>query len=395
MKLAYIVENYGQLSETFVTDLVTGLGQEGIVGRVFTDKSFATPYGGFDLCETPFCHKGQFSTRWLGRCERLLGGSGLEARLGRRSARKILLPALQSFGAEVAYIDHGNNAILAREALVELGVPFVVHFHGRDASKLLASTDYQAEVRNVFCDALAVIVASHHIGRRLVLAGCPPEKIRHVSLGVDFNRIPEPQWEQRRGLPFSVIHVGRLVEKKQPIALLHAFSIVSKHIPEATLTFIGDGPLRSQLEDRVAILGLGASVRMAGPLAHDSVLEELQQHRIYAQHCVTDSQGDQEGFSVSMLEAAACGLPVVSTFHDGIPENVLDGKTGFLVPEYDFEAMAERIIRLLIDHELAEKMGAVGRLRVAENFRIEQRVAAIHAILREVVFHSTQPEKGC
>ena len=104
---------------------------------------------------------------------------------------------------------------------------------------------------------------------------------------------------------------------------------------------------------------------------------------IYAQHCVTSNQGDQEGFSVSMLEAAFFGLPVVSTLHNGIPENVLNNKTGLLVNEYDFEEMARKIIELLDNKLFLEKIGNEGRSRVIKNFDIRNRIKSINSLLYE------------
>lgn len=387
MRIAYIVENYGQISETFVTDLVDGIARSGAEVRVFEDRHLAAchrPTGEFSVGETGFTTRHRAPVNWLGRLGKVALGRDVAPSLRRHLARRALLEPLRAFKPDVAYIDHGNNAVLARPALKFLGVPFVAHFHGRDASQLLGSNDYCEQLQRVFHDAAALVVASEHIRRRLVLAGCPGEKIHLVHLGVDVSAIPVPDWKERQKLPPSIIHLGRLVEKKNPLALLHAFALVKEKIPDATLTMVGDGPLRGEVERRATRLGLAGAVRLTGALPHKLALAELRQHRVYAQHCVTDSRGDQEGFNVSFLEAAAYGLPVVSTLHDGIPENVVDGETGFLVPEFHFEAMAERLVVLLSDPDLMEVMGRAGRRRVEERFRFEQRAAKILALLKAV-----------
>ncbi len=387
MKLAYIVENYGQISETFVTDLVDGIARAGVDLRVFEDRHLAGchgPTGDFSVAETGYATQYRSAVNWIGRLSKVSTRRDVGPGLRRFFAYRTLVEHLRAFGPDIAYIDHGNNAVLARAALMALGVPFVVHFHGRDASELLGSNDYREQIQRVFDDAAAVVVASLHIRRRLVLAGCPVEKIHLVHLGVNVDAIPDPDWETRRRLPPSVIHLGRLVEKKNPLALLHAFRLVNDKIPESTLTMVGDGPLRPLVEKRVARLRLTGAVHLAGALPHKEAIAELKKHRLYAQHSVTDSRGDQEGFSISILEAAANGLPVVSTLHDGIPENVVDGETGYLVPEFNYEVMAGRMIQLLSDHSLVEAMGRAGRKRVEEHFRFEQRVKSILALLETV-----------
>ena len=274
--------------------------------------------------------------------------------------------------------------MLVRSALKALEIPYVVHFHGRDASHLFGSKVYAEQLEDVFADSAGMIVASGHIRRRLILAGCPDEKIHLIPLGVQVDKIPEPDWASRRSIKPSVVHLGRLVEKKNPLALLHAFSIVKSQVPEATLTIIGDGPLRAPVERRIRELGLTDSVSLTGALPNDRALAELARHSLYAQHCVTDSSGDQEGFNISFLEAAASGLPVVSTLHDGIPENVVHGETGFLVPEYDYESMAERMVQLLRDPARMEAMGRAGRDRVASKFQFAHRADRIVSLLRRL-----------
>ena len=104
--------------------------------------------------------------------------------------------------------------------------------------------------------------------------------------------------------------------------------------------------------------------------------------RLYIQHSATGIDGDQEGFGVSIAEASLLGIPVVSTFHNGIPEQVLDGETGFLVPEYAIDAFADRMRRFLETPELSQKLGNAGRERIASNYPVSRRVGEIEKLLQ-------------
>jgi len=117
-------------------------------------------------------------------------------------------------------------------------------------------------------------------------------------------------------------------------------------------------------------------------MPHESALELLSNHWVYAQHSVTAMNGDQEGFAISPAEAAAYELPVVSTLHNGIPEHVIDGVTGFLVREFDYESMAERIIQLLQNPDLSMKMGQNGRKNILKLNNPEKRIESVHSILQ-------------
>ncbi|MCH8328093.1 MAG: glycosyltransferase family 4 protein [Candidatus Marinimicrobia bacterium] len=146
-------------------------------------------------------------------------------------------------------------------------------------------------------------------------------------------------WQERLQAYPSVVFLGRLTGKKNPIALIHAFALVRASVPKAKLTIIGDGPLREKLVKRIEVLGLQSAVTILGVLDQEAAWNEMRHHWIYAQHSVSSISGDQEGFALSLAEAAAHELPVVSTWHNGIPENVIHGETGYLVREFDYEEM--------------------------------------------------------
>ena len=109
----------------------------------------------------------------------------------------------------------------------------------------------------------------------------------------------------------------------------------------------------------------------------------MNKHWIYAQHSVTAISGDKEGYAISPAEAAAHELPVVSTIHNGIPEHVIDGETGFLVPEFDYESMAERIIQLIQNPMLAKKMGRAGRNNILALNNPQKRIDKIYNLLEK------------
>ena len=120
---------------------------------------------------------------------------------------------------------------------------------------------------------------------------------------------------------------------------------------------IGDGYLLQDVISLVKQFKLESRVKLLGSLDHEQVLSWMRKATIYVQHSVTTENGDQEGYPNSILEAQCSGLPVVSTIHAGIPEIVIDGETGYLVQEFDFEAMAERITHLLSEPHLIYRMG--------------------------------------
>lgn len=140
---------------------------------------------------------------------------------------------------------------------------------------------------------------------------------------------------------------------------------------------IGDGPLRRQLENLVRQSKLDSIVTFHGALDGREIAEILDRSHLFVLTSVTAQNGDQEGTPVSLLEAQAAGLPVISTRHSGIPEIVMDGKSGFLIPERDVHALADCLIRLLDHPELWPDLGQNGRAWVEKNFEASKCTDAL------------------
>ena len=222
MKIAYITANFGLISETFITDLAEGLSKSGHSIKIFCQSNSYSGETKLEIEEVQFLTVTSIVDKLGYRIDKLLGQQG-ELRNYQRQVHQIektLLPALKNYQPNVAYIDFGNVAALAYSALEHLNIPFVVHFHGSDISSALNNPPYRQELENVFRYASALIVASNHIRRLLILEGAPPEKIHLVRLGINLEGlIPQP-WNEHKSLPPSLVFLGRFTPKKHPVALL-------------------------------------------------------------------------------------------------------------------------------------------------------------------------------
>jgi glycosyltransferase involved in cell wall biosynthesis len=136
--------------------------------------------------------------------------------------------------------------------------------------------------------------------------------------------------------------------------LLRAFAYIQREIPGAVLTVVGDGSQRNALENLASALHL-ANTNFTGRVEHDEINRHYSAVDIYLNASKVDNQ------PLSILEAFACGLPVVTTDAGGIPDIVTDEITGFLVPVGDHESLAKRALHLLTHQELAAPMIESGR----------------------------------
>jgi glycosyltransferase involved in cell wall biosynthesis len=264
----------------------------------------------------------------------------------------------------------------------DLGIPLVVCFHGYDAFHGNIVRQYEKEYRTLFREAHRIIAVSELMMRRLRALGARCEKLVHLPAFVDLERFAPVD---HSALPPNFLAVGRFAETKSPHLTILAFHRVAQRIPEARLTIVGKGgggELHEACVILVRSLGLEDRVQLAGVLPHEEVAMEMRRARVFVQHSVTAPEtDDMEGKPVAVMEAMASGLPVVTTRHSGIVELIEDGVTGLLVDEYDFEAMAEAMLRLAHDDELVWRIGRNASSRIRGDPLIRNHAE----ILEEVV----------
>jgi glycosyltransferase involved in cell wall biosynthesis len=227
------------------------------------------------------------------------------------------------------------------------------------------------------------IAASTAIERILRADGIPASRIVTVHEGIDADRIAhiEPaSVHEALWLPTQAPVVGNvaaLVTHKGHRHLIDAAAILLRDVPDARVVILGDGELRATLEHQVKQLHLEKHVLLPG--FREDVLALLKGFDIFVMSSET------EGLGTSILDAMACGKPVVGTNTGGIPEVIEDGVTGLLVEPRHPEALAEAITILLRDDGLRTRMGAAGLARVREHFTVDRMIEATIAVYEQVL----------
>ncbi len=241
----------------------------------------------------------------------------------------------------------------------------VAHAHGYDVSTRLRSPYWREQYRRL--NAVdAVVTVSRESADLLADLGIRPELLHVIPCGTDVPETP-PAHPPRDGV--RVIAVGRLVEKKNPLATIQAFARATDATETVHLDVVGAGPLEPACRRLIEELGVSSRVTLHGALPHETILAMLAAADIFVQHSVTDpATGDKEGLPVAILEAMARALPVVSTRHAGIPEAVHDGLTGLLVAERDIDGMARGLRALVGDPARRQALGLAGWQRAQERF---------------------------
>ena len=148
---------------------------------------------------------------------------------------------------------------------------------------------------------------------------------------------------------------------------------------------IGDGRLLEACKQTARMLEIEANVDFLGPRSHSEVAAAMRSARAFVQHSIRAYDGNSEGTPNVVMEAGATGLPVVATRHGGILDVVIDGETGLLVDEGDFDGMAECMVRLAEDPSLAARLGKAARERICAEFSQEQSINKLWCIIESAV----------
>ena len=295
--------------------------------------------------------------------------------------------AFRQHGVSVVLAEYGDVGVQVLPACTQLKIPLVVHFHGYDASVHEVLEKLREPYVQMFKEAAGIIAVSRAMQSKLISMGASADKVFYNPYGIDCDKFTGANPANASPI---FLAVGRFVEKKGPLLTIRAFHSVHKRNPDVRLRMIGDGQLLDPCKALVQKLGLDGAVTFLGGQSQAVVQEEMRNARCFVQHSLQAVSGDCEGTPVGILEAGASGLPVISTRHAGIPDVVIEGETGFLVDERDFEGMAEHMLLLAQDPVLAQRMGEAARRRIADVFSMEGAILGLWRII-EACMNGVKP----
>jgi glycosyltransferase involved in cell wall biosynthesis len=366
--LCIIKPNKGTVSETFITEHINRLAGN---KRVLYGGSFPV-----------YDHNG----RYLIRSKIGLLSYIIQKRIFNRKnigvRNRALVNYLKHEKIDVVFAEYGTVGAMVTQACKMAGIPLVVNFHGADIYQKDSYAEYHKYYKTMFAYASAIVAVSADMVEKLVDAGAPRNNVYWNPCGVDTGKFAPVDIEASG--PYF-LSVGRFVEKKSPQSVVKAFGLITRSVPDAHLWMVGTGPLFDETKDLAKTLGLSDRLTFTGALTSDKIIELFKQTRCFVQHSVTAPDGDQEGTPVTILEAGASGIPIVSTLHAGIKQAVVNHKTGYLVPEHDIEGMAAYMVKIAQDVQLAIRLGKAGREHMLSVYAIEKRIAVLDDVIQKSV----------
>ncbi len=292
--------------------------------------------------------------------------------------------------ADVIFIQYLTFAVKLSKVLNTTNKPIYVHTHGFDVtwdlrlhenpSKTVHLKTYVENVKSLNSNVF-FIANSQDTKMKLLELNIPESNIHLKYLGTE---IPPQVDDKPNGFEesFNLLFLGRLVDFKGPDMVIEAFNIACQKGLKGNLFIAGDGPLRPMCELMKVKSDYGDRIHLLGPVSKSKADELRNKSNVFIAHnCKGPITKQEEAFGVSIIEAMAAKLPVITGANAGVKETVINNKTGFLHEPFDVERQAELILYLYNNPQLRSEIGNAGRERVKKKFSYEAEKMTFSKIL--------------
>jgi colanic acid/amylovoran biosynthesis glycosyltransferase len=292
--------------------------------------------------------------------------------------------------ARLMHVHFGNAGWEMLETKRATGLPMVTAFYGADVSQIPRDPIWRLRYKDLFEDGELFLAEGGAMRRALLDLGCPFDKVVVQRLGVDVDALPFVARRPNATGTVKVLIAATFREKKGIPDALRAVERVRHRFPKLEVTLIGDATSKPGDHDEkrriLEILGrLQGTVTWETFIPYPLFRGVLLEHHVFLSPSVTARDGDSEGGApVSIIEAQATGMPIVSTFHADIPEVVVPGESALLSAERDVDGLAENLAQLVAEPGKWEAMGKAGRAHVEAQHNVRVQVARLEQLYSQV-----------
>ena len=373
MKILMYAQSIGTATETFIHQDAVRLSKKNdllYVCDTIADSGNYTLYENIKVIEP-----GRMNI-----LHRLLWKFDILMNLYNKRFSQLLNQTIKEFKPDVIHCQFGPQALKLIDNLDNTQIPVVIQFRGFDASSFLRKKAYVKRLREVLNrDNFYSIFVAESLRQNLKNYNINVQNSMILHSGIDLTKfIVEKDKEHDT---FTFLQVSSLGEKKGHEYTLKAFAkfLSAQQSKNFKLILTGDGKRKSSLIDLIEQLNIQKYVEFVGFVSPTEAKELMQNADIFVHHSITTKNGDQEGIPNALMEAMAMELPVLSSYHSGIPELVTDAINGYLVQEKDVDNYALRMADIM-----SWKKMKINRDVITEEFEIEKHIAKLEAFYLEM-----------
>ncbi|TKI05777.1 glycosyltransferase [Martelella alba] len=407
MKIIFFISRFPIFSETFVLNQIVSFIKLGHNVRIIsiwpgdTDKKHPL-YDDYNLGEiTSYLLPAEKNNKIFKLVYRLFKTvtniykknvrNGLNKKKFGSQTKKLFLSTIlarnKKSSADFFLVHFGINGIIARQlrraGLFEGKIATI--FHGNEISEYSLINKHKADYEKLFSDTELILPISYNWRNKLISLGCAIQKIIVLRMGIDlesFNFNEMIVKKINEDSPIKLLTVARFVEKKGIYYAICACKKLKEQNFKFHYKIVGSGPLLASLKEKIYSLELQNNIEIVGFKNQTEVKELMNESNFLLLPSITAMNGDQEGIPVVLMEAMAMGLPVISTYHSGIPELIENEKSGFLVPEKEASAISHILIDHAYDKKTLREITKLARIKIEEEFD-QQKVNTYLANLLE------------
>lgn len=295
------------------------------------------------------------------------------------------LEKLHRWRPELLHAHFAPDGFIAAPLAEKLNIPLLVTLHGYDLSRLLNRRGYKARLRELFQKSARIITVSDKFRADAISLGCPADKVIRHYIGVPVDQFKYIERKKNEDEPLIFLQVSNFVEKKGHEFTIQAFARALSEGMKGRLILAGDGPTRSRCLDLAERIGVGEKIRFPGKKTMGEIPALMEKAHIFVHHSITPPDGDSEGIPTVIMEAMAAGLPVLTSSHAGIPELVIDGKSGCLTNERDVDGLARNMLIMANNPAARLEMGRFNRKRTEEVFNLMKQNEKLKSIYHSAI----------
>ncbi len=368
LKILFVVTSFPPQSGTAVLNQITGLLDRGHDVYIYAKKRGQLELSHPDMAKYNLLKRSYFHSIRKNKKKNKLGN---------------LPPDLATFDIIYCQFGYRGTEFLKIKEERLLKAKLVTCFRGADLSKHVKINpkkyDLLLKKGDLFlpvCDAFK---------KRLILLGGDPKKIMVHPSAIDCKKFSFKPRTLGEGKTIKIVTICRLVEKKGLPYAIHAVERLIRKNLNIKYDIVGFGAMEQELEELIRELGMQDHVRLVGRASENEVAAILDNAHIFLLPSITANNGDEEGIPNSLKEAMARGMPVISTYHSGIPELVDNDVSGFLVSQRNSAMLAKKIEHLINNSSMWYKMGLAGHTKIKNNYDKEKINDRLVSILRKLV----------